>query len=145
MAILWQFLAIFSPSICSSFTKLRFRRSFWGADWVCTSIGSKVMTKNANTYIFLVLANYKYDYLSKTEVKTIILRWLKSLNLNWFKSYDKKCKYFTFRILLTHEIITTNKCLFYDQFWSFFCQLYVQLSQNWDSDGHFGVLNESKS
>ena len=37
------FLANFTPSTLISFTKLRFRRSFWGAEWVWTSIGSKVM------------------------------------------------------------------------------------------------------
>ena len=31
-------------------TKLRFRRSFWGAERVCTSVGSKVMTQNANIF-----------------------------------------------------------------------------------------------
>ena len=29
--------------------------------------------------------------------------------------------------------------------WPFFCQLYVCFSQNWDSDGHFEVLNKTKS
>ena len=37
-----------------------------------------------------------------------------------------------------------NKWLSYDYFWPYFCQLYVHLSQNWDSDGHFEVLNRSK-
>ena len=32
MTVLRPFLAIFSLSVCSSFTKLRFRRSFWGGN-----------------------------------------------------------------------------------------------------------------
>ena len=32
-----------------------------------------------------------------------------------------------------------------DHFWPFFCHLYVYLSQNWGLDGHFEVLNRSKS
>ena len=43
--------------------------------------------------------------------------------------------------------IKTNnnaKWLFYGYFWPFFRQLYVYLSQNWDSEGHFDVLNRSK-
>ena len=37
-------------------------------------------------------ANYM-NIFHKTEVQTIILRCLTSLNLNWYKSYDKKCKH----------------------------------------------------
>ena len=43
-----QFLVIFSTTTLISFTKMRFWRSFWGAEQVWTSIGSKVMTQNAN-------------------------------------------------------------------------------------------------
>ena len=32
---------------------------------------------------------------------------------------------------------------FYDLLWPFFCNMYVHLSQNWGSDGHFGLLNRS--
>ena len=39
----------------------------------------------------------------------------------------------------------TDKRTFYNHFWSFFCQLSEHLSQNWDSDGHFEVLYESKN
>ena len=31
----------------------------------------------------------------------------------------------------------------YDLFWSFFCHMYVRLSQNWGSDNHFEVINRS--
>ena len=51
-----------------------------------------------------------------TEVQTVILKCLTSLNLNWFKSYDTKCNYFRFRTWLTHEKIATDKWLFYDHF-----------------------------
>ena len=37
-------IAIFRPLLAILLTKLRFRRSFWGAERVWTSIGSKVMT-----------------------------------------------------------------------------------------------------
>ena len=33
----------------------------------------------------------------------------------------------------------------YDHSWSFFCQLHKYISQNLDADGHFEVLNMSKS
>ena len=33
----------------------------------------------------------------------------------------------------------------YDLFWPFFCHTCVYLPQNWGSDGHFEVLNGSKS
>ena len=39
----------------------------------------------------------------------------------------------------------TGKWQFYDHFQLVFCQLYQHLSQNWGSDGHFEVLNGSKS
>ena len=32
----------------------------------------------------------------------------------------------------------------YDQFWLFFWHMYVDLSQNWGSDGHYDILNWSK-
>ena len=37
----------FSSTMCSSFTKLRFRRTFWSASRVKILIGTKVMTQNA--------------------------------------------------------------------------------------------------
>ena len=33
----------------------------------------------------------------KTEVQTVILRYWTGLKLNWFKSYDTKCKYLRFQ------------------------------------------------
>ena len=41
------FSSHFLPTTWISFTKLKFRRSFWGAEWVCILICSKVMTQNA--------------------------------------------------------------------------------------------------
>ena len=81
----------------------------------------------------------------KTEVQTVVLRCLTSLNLNLFKRCYIKCKYFHFWTRLTHEKISTDKWPFYDHFWPYFWQLCFHLSQNWGSDGHFEVLNESKS
>ena len=48
---------------------------------------------------------------------------LTSLNLNWFKSYDTKCKCFHFQTWLTHEKIATDKWPFYDHFWPYFRKL----------------------
>ena len=42
------FLPIFMPATWPSFTKLKFRRSFWGAEQIYIFVGSKVMTQNAN-------------------------------------------------------------------------------------------------
>ena len=36
-------------------------------------------------------ANYMFIF-HKTEIQTVLLRCLRSLNLNWYKSYDKKHK-----------------------------------------------------
>ena len=33
-----------------------------------------------------------YEHLHKTEIQTVILRCSTSLKLNWYKSYDTKCK-----------------------------------------------------
>ena len=42
-------------------------------------------------HIWPCLANYMFIF-HKTEIQTVILRCLMSLNLNWYKSYDKKHK-----------------------------------------------------
>ena len=36
-------------------------------------------------------ANYMFIF-HKTEIQTVLLRCLRSLNLNWYKNYDKKHK-----------------------------------------------------
>ena len=46
----------------------------------------------------------------KTEVQTVILRWLPGLNLDWLKSYDSKCKYFS--IFLFCDIVEKNAFVF---------------------------------
>jgi hypothetical protein len=55
-------------------------------------------------------------------------------------------------ILLQHSVYllkTVSKWMslykrpLYDLFWPYFCHMYVYLSQNWGSDGHFEVLNMS--
>ena len=45
MVVFRPFLAIFSPNTWISFTKLKFRQSFWDAKWVYIIFGSKLMTK----------------------------------------------------------------------------------------------------
>ena len=81
----------------------------------------------------------------KTEVQTVILRCLTGLNLNWFKCYGLRCNLRPRASSVNSQKIVTDKWPFYDQIWPFFCQPHGYLSQNWDSDGHFKVLNESKS
>ena len=81
----------------------------------------------------------------KTEVPTVILRCLTGLNLDWIKSYGFRCRWRPRICLANSQKIATDKWPFYYLFWPFFCQLYANLSQNWDSDGHVEVLNKSKS
>ena len=69
---------------------------------------------------------------------------------NVFESSKYRCTRWEFQSWLKYV-----KCLWkrmslyiwplYDHFWPFICHLYVHLSQNWGSDGHFEVLNRSKS
>ena len=51
MSILRLHMLIFSPTTSITFTKLRFRQSFWGAQHVKILIGSKAMTKNKKVFI----------------------------------------------------------------------------------------------
>ena len=81
----------------------------------------------------------------KTEVETVVLKYLTYLNLNQLKSYGVKCILSLCPTLANSEKIATDKWWFYHYFWPVFCQLHVCLSQNWSSDGHFEVLDESKS
>ena len=52
-------------------------------------------------------------------------------DLGWIRDWSSK--------------FTSDKWTFYNHFWPFLCQLYENLSQNRDSDGHFKVLNKSES
>ena len=81
----------------------------------------------------------------KTEVQKVILICLMGLNFNWFKSYGLKCILRLNATLANSQKMATDKWPFYDHFWSFFCQLYIHLSQNWGSNGHFEMLNGPKS
>jgi hypothetical protein len=81
----------------------------------------------------------------KNEVQTVILRCLMGLSLDWFKSYGLRCRWRPHACLANFQKIATDKWPFYYHIWPFFCQLYVYISQNWDSDDHFEVLNESKT
>ena len=56
-SILWPYLVGFLPITLISFTKLRFRRSFWGDEQVWILVGSKVMTQSANIFISTPVAN----------------------------------------------------------------------------------------
>ena len=44
-----------------------------------------------------------------------------------------------------YKWMSLYKCPLYDHSWPFFCHMYGYLSQNWGSDGHFVVVNRSKS
>ena len=50
----------------------------------------------------------------------------------------------TYIPILCFDIKLTHKWQFYDHFRQFLCLMYVYLSQNWGSDGHFNMLNGSK-
>ena len=90
------------------------------------------------------VANY-ISIFHKTEVPTIILRCLMSLNLNWIKSYDINYKLFWQLCFSILEEKKASKMAIFWPFVVFFWQLHRYLSQNWDSDGHFEVLSVSKS
>ena len=81
----------------------------------------------------------------KTEVLTVILRCLTGLNLDWVKIYGLRCNFRPYASSANSQKIATDKWPFLDHIWPFFGHLHVCLSQNWDSDGPFEVLNESKS
>ena len=93
-------------------------------------------------------ANYTKIF-QKTEIQTVILRCLVGLNLNWIKSYDINYNFFwklCFSILEEKNLnIQVSKLAIFLPFLVIFCQLPKYLSQNWDSDGHFEVLNEPKT
>ena len=65
----------------------------------------------------------------------------------WELNFENNSDYYYFRKTAIVWIKTNNndKWLFYCYFWPFFRQLYVYLSQNWDSEGHFDVPNRSKN
>ena len=50
-------------------------------------------------HIWPFFANYMFIF-PKTEIQTVFLRCLISLNLNWHKNYDTKRKYFHFLFFL---------------------------------------------
>ncbi len=86
------------------------------------------------------VCNYM-NIFQKAEVLTVILRCWTGLDLNWFKSYDTKCKYI-FLDLATLEIINGRFLTISKQFSAISVHKY--LSQNWGSDGHFEILNRSQ-
>ena len=52
-----------------------------------------------DNYVFKYLSNFGQFFANsmfifhKTEIQTVIIRCLTGINLDWFKSYDTKCKY----------------------------------------------------
>ena len=66
MAIFRPFVAIVLPTTWISFTKLKFRRSFWGAEWFYILIGSKVIYDKKHKYLS------PFPFLSILEKKLVI-------------------------------------------------------------------------
>ena len=85
--------------------------------WHCTTISGHFFT--ICMFIF-----------HKTEVQTVILRCLMSLNLDWFKSYGLRCSLRPRASLANSQKISTDKWPFYDHIWPFSRQLHLNLSQN---------------
>ena len=56
----------------------------------------------------------------KTEVQTVILRFLTGLNLDWFKSYSLRCSLRPCASSANSQKIATDKWSFYNHIWSFF-------------------------
>ena len=56
----------------------------------------------------------------KTEVQTVILRYLMGLNLNWFKIYGLWCKWRPCASLANFQKIATDKWSSYYHIWPFF-------------------------
>ena len=63
IAVLQLFQAKFPPSTWISFTKLKSRQSFWGAEQLYISIGPKVMTKMKNTQKCKKRKNHQKHYI----------------------------------------------------------------------------------
>ena len=120
-------MAIFLTTTLTTFTKVRFRRSFWSAQSIKILFGSKVMTSITIFFLCLFLqfckkkieklplinghlmtissqfsANYNKIF-HKTEVQTVILMCFVYLYLNWIKSYNiKSVKKIFFSCLKMH-------------------------------------------
>ena len=105
----------------------------------CPFINDRVTTISGHFFAICMFIFHK------TEVQTVILRCLTGLNLNWFKSYGLRCNLRPKVSSANSQKIATDKRPFYDNICPFFNQPHGYLSQNRDSDGHFEVLNESKS
>ena len=66
----------------------------------------------------------------KTEARTVILRCLKGLNLDWFNSYGLRCSLSQRASLANFQKIATNKWPFYNIILPLFHLLHVCISQN---------------
>ena len=64
-------------------------------------------------------ANYMFIF-HKTEVQTVILRCLTSLNFNWFKGYGLRCSLRPQGSPANFWKIANDKWPFYDHIWPFF-------------------------
>ena len=59
--------------------------------------------------------------------------------------FGNRILFFNMLLKTVSKWMSCYKWPLYNLFWSFFCLMYVQLPQNWGSDGHFEVLNRFKS
>ena len=96
---------------------------------------------------FLVIFSTNHiDIFHKSEIQMIILKCFTCLNPNLFKSYDINQKYVHICYFVKKKLKTyVSKVANLRPFLAIFGQLHRFLSQNWGSDGHFEVLNISKS
>ena len=112
MAIFWPFVVIFFGNYIDIFLKTEIQtvilRCLMGLniDWfknyglrckwkprACLANFQNIATDKWSFYIIfgLLFANCVLIF-HKTEIQTVILRGLTSLNPNWYNSYDTKCK-----------------------------------------------------
>ena len=73
----------------------------------------------------------------------MIVVWRPSTHLKTLIGYPEGFTKIMPAIKSVYKWMFLYKWPLYDLFWPFFCHMYVHLSQNWGSDGHFEVLNRS--
>ena len=99
MTVVGPFLAIFLPYVCLSFTFILKCLTGLNIDWF-KSYGLRcILRPHASSANSQKTATDKWSFFPqlnvffhKTEIQTVISRRWTSLNLNWYKSYDTKCK-----------------------------------------------------
>ena len=119
--------------------------------WIISLLNS-VLFKKRQLFEFVILQPF-LAILSPTTLipfTKLRFRWsfwdayLTILNLNWINGYDKKPKFFSYQFFFFNFVkkwkLMIIRWPFYNHFWSFFCQLQKNLSQNWGSDSFLRCL-----